>query len=141
MLNKPRAIQKTSLSRATPNAFNLNTVVPSSLQHAIQQQSAGAVAPKMQFSQAGRGSFTQQPASSYVPPTKESLPMKKHKMKNGLTKFVEVKPKEQKSKSEDIYDADGHLNWETLEGGLKRLPCQNLIKKLKKGKTKVQIVN
>jgi hypothetical protein len=99
----------------------LNTATPASLQSAVQQQSKGAVAPSITFSQSGRGSFTQGSTQSFTPPTEEKK-TRKRKLKNGLIEITEIKEKKHK-KEDNVYDEKGDLNWEVLEQDRKRKPA------------------
>ena len=138
MLSRPRSTMNNTLgSRGTPQAFQLNTMAPISMQSALEPKT-NAIMPKMTFAQTGRGSFNAIQTKPEFIPANQKRQVKQQKMANGLTKITEDKPKNNKEDNEsDGFDTlTGLINWEVLEKDRKRKPCvlalKNLAKKMNK---------
>ena len=125
---KSRGKIGSSVIRGVPDShFSLNTINP--IQPPPMQ--APLFAP-----QVGRGAINQPVFKPPIEPVKTT----QKKLANGLTQIKEVKPKKDLKHDNDCYDESGNLDWEKLEDGRKRKPCEKLLKKLKKGKTKIETV-
>ena len=134
MLSRPRSTMNNTLgSRGVPQAFQLNTMAPASMQSPLEPKTS-AIMPKMTFAQSGRGSFNAIQTKPEFVPANQKRPVKQQKMANGMTKIIEVKPKENKEdKESDGFDTStGKIDWDVLEKDRKRKPCVRALKSLAK---------